>query len=64
MTISPHVRIARMAAAAVDARLDLADAIREACLGPHGYVQHRDRQPPWCETCGYAEDGTRIKEKR
>lgn len=52
--------IAHARAAFIDARLNLADAIREACPKPHAYVQHRDRQPPWCEACGYAEDGTRI----
>lgn len=52
--------IAQRRTALITARLDLADAIRAVCLGPHSYVQHRDRQPAWCESCGYAEDGTRI----
>ena len=58
--------ITRARAAFIDARLDLADAIREACPAgsSHAYVQRRDRQPAWCEACGFAEDGTRIKDLR
>lgn len=55
------IAVARLAF--IDARLNLADAIREACPAgnSHAYVQHRDRQSAWCEACGFAEDGTRIK---
>jgi hypothetical protein len=55
--------IASMAQAAIEAQHDLADAIREACPAghSHAYVQHRDRKPAWCEACGYAEDGTRVR---
>ncbi len=64
MTSSSHTRIAILAAHAAEARIDLADALRAACSGPHDYVQHRDRQGPWCDMCGYAQDGTRVKERR
>ncbi len=57
----PHQVIKAMRLAAIDARLDLADAVAAACPGRHSYVQHRDRNPAWCEACGYADDGTRIK---
>lgn len=53
-------RIAQARLAFIDARLDLADAVRDACPKPHSYVQHRDGQPAWCEACGYAEDGTQV----
>lgn len=55
------ISLARLAF--IDARLNLADTIREACPAgnSHAYGQHRDRQPAWCEACGYAEDGARIK---
>lgn len=64
MPPEPHAFIASLAAALTDARRDLADAIREACPAghSHAYVQHRDRLPAWCEACGYAEDGMRIRE--
>ena len=58
------IALARLAV--IDARLNLADAIREACPAGnlHAYVQHRDRLPAWCEACGYSEDGTRVREVR
>lgn len=62
MTDPPSaIAVARLAF--IDARLNLADAIREACPAgnSHAYVQHRNGAPAWCEACGYAEDGTRIK---
>lgn len=62
-TADPHTDIANRALAVVDARLALVDAIRESCPGPHLLVQHRDRKPAWCEACGYADDGARIKER-
>jgi hypothetical protein len=54
--------IRSLATAAVDARLDLADAIRNACPGPHSYVQHRDGRAPWCNVCRYTELGSRVTE--
>lgn len=54
---TPDDRIRELARRAVDARLDLTDAIREACPGPHSYTQHRDHQPAWCNTCGRGENG-------
>lgn len=32
-------------------------AVVNACPKPHKVVQHRDAQPPWCETCGRGADG-------
>jgi hypothetical protein len=58
MTTQDHIR--ELAGKAVDARLDLADAIRAACPGPHSFVQHRDDNPPWCKTCGRGEMGARY----
>lgn len=52
--------IRALALAAIDARLNLADAIRKACPGPHRYVQHRDGNAAWCPVCGYAERGSRV----
>lgn len=64
MTSNPHDHIASLARAVADAQQGLSNAIREACPGPHLPVQHRDRRPAWCEVCGYAENGNRIKERQ
>lgn len=53
-------RIRELAGKVVDARLALADAIRDACPKPHAFVQHRDHQPAWCNTCGRGENGVRY----
>jgi hypothetical protein len=58
--VTTEDRIAELAGKVIDARLALADAIRDACPGPHAYVQHRDHNPPWCKTCGRGEMGTRY----
>jgi hypothetical protein len=50
-------RISELARTAVDARLELHDAIRDACPKPHAYAQHRDHQPAWCKTCGRGDNG-------
>ena len=39
------------------AEIALRDLVRELCPGPHWVMQHRDRQPPWCEACGRTERG-------
>lgn len=57
-------RITELARKAVDARLDLADAIRDACPKPHSFVQHRDHQPAWCNICGRGENGVRYDRAR
>lgn len=57
---TPDELIAELRGRLIDARLDLADAIRAACPGRHTYVQHRDGLPPWCKACRYTEDGYRI----
>lgn len=56
-------RITELARIAVDARLNLADAIRDACPKPHRFVQHRDHQPAWCNTCGRGELGVRYADR-
>ena len=57
---APDAAIAGAAGVARQSRRDLAEAIRAACPQPHQYVQHRDRQPPWCPACRYTADGERI----
>lgn len=59
MTTQDH--IAELRGKAIDARLDLADAIREACPGPHVFVQHRDRRPAWCEACRRTDEGDIVQ---
>jgi hypothetical protein len=53
-------RIADQAEEVEQARLRLADTIRNACPGDHRYVQHHDHEPAWCRACGYTEAGVRI----
>jgi hypothetical protein len=51
-----HLRIALDAAES-----DLCEAVAVKCpAGPdeHAPVQHRDRQPPWCNSCGRDARGT------
>ncbi len=57
-----HESIAAARRMFVEARDNLADALLEECPGPHAVIQRRDGQPAWCEACGNAEDGTRMKE--
>lgn len=52
--------IRALALAVIDARLNLADAIRKACPGPHSYVDHHDGNTWWCYFCGYTEQGSRV----
>ncbi len=59
--MTDRIEIARKVVAVALAKL--ADVIREECPGLHVYVQRRDGQPRWCKACGYAADGTRIKER-
>lgn len=30
----------------------------------HKPVQHRDRQPPWCEMCGYTDPKPAVEAKK
>lgn len=53
-------RLTELSRASIDARLALADAIREACPGPHSFVQHRDRRPAWCNACRRTGDGGSV----
>lgn len=54
----------RAAIAQVWAAANHAEAlIAEHCPGPHDYVQHRDRKPPWCNACRYTESGEKIPPK-
>jgi hypothetical protein len=32
------------------------------CPLPHEFVQRRDGMGPWCEACGYAANGERVRE--
>lgn len=50
------------AAAVTTTRQRLANLLSAACPGPHWFVQHRDRLPPWCEACRYTAIGQRIAE--
>ncbi len=57
-----HESIAAARAMHVEAAANLADTLAEECPGPHRLVQPGGWQTARCYTCGYAEDGTRIKE--
>lgn len=57
--------------AEIDALRDAADkaettlrvAVMNACTtGPHHPVQHRDRKPPWCRSCGRTARGVKVAE--
>lgn len=56
-------RIADQAEEVEQARLRLADTIRNACPGDHRYVQHRDGMRPWCEACGYTAAGGLVRQE-
>ena len=43
--------------AADEAELALYAAVKAACPGEHHPVQHRDRKPAWCQSCGRDSDG-------
>jgi hypothetical protein len=45
-------------------RTELLVAVRGLCPGRHRPVQHRDRKPPWCDTCGRDQLGTQRREER
>ncbi len=59
--MSSDQQIQSAVAAAAAARDHLAALIERQCPGPHGYVQHRDRQQPWCPRCGYGANGERVR---
>jgi hypothetical protein len=40
----------------------LHEKLRDQCGGPHVYVKHRDRKPPWCDACGYSDVGLHRRE--
>lgn len=54
--------ITDLAEQAGDARTALADALARLCPGgdDHGFVQHRDRRPPWCPLCHYTQWGAAV----
>lgn len=56
--------IAEQARRVAAAHLDLAALILAACPGPHEYVQHRDRRPPWCNACRYTAAGFKVNPGR
>jgi hypothetical protein len=41
---------------------ELEQALSDLCPGEHKYTQHRDRRPPWCSACGYAVNGTKVRD--
>jgi len=49
--------------AALAAENELYEAVLEACPGPHVLKQHRDRMPPWCETCQRTARGVKVVKK-
>ena len=36
--------------------------IRDRCPGVHRYVQHLDGRLPWCDACGYVDNGLHRSE--
>jgi hypothetical protein len=42
---------------ALDAEARLQRLLLEACDGPHKFVQHRDREEPWCNACRHTVSG-------
>lgn len=57
-----HEEIAAQIHVIAAANLNLIMLLETSCPGPHKYVQHRDRKPPWCNACGYTGAGFRVKE--
>jgi hypothetical protein len=43
-----------------EARTRLDALLVAACPGPHLFVVHKDKNPPWCDACRYTADGVRI----
>lgn len=58
MTADHEIQIGARVVAVAAARLE--ELIAEHCPGPHAYVQHRDRRPPWCHACRYTAAGQLI----
>lgn len=56
-----HEYITELAKSIQIAQLQLSAVILGVCRGPHRIRQHRDDRPPWCDTCGYARNGERIR---
>jgi hypothetical protein len=42
----------------------LLSAVAELCPGPHRLAQHRDKLPPWCNSCGRDAMGYQRKSDR
>lgn len=53
-------RVVAARAAFRDARAALRTELESNCPGPHEPVHHLDRRPPWCDTCGYTNDGENV----
>lgn len=62
MTKNIHESIAEARELVAMAAQHLALGMLTACPLPHQFVQHRDGKQPWCDSCGYAADGERIRE--
>jgi hypothetical protein len=58
VTPDSEIQIGARVVAVAAARLE--ELIARHCPGPHGYVQHRDRKPPWCPACRYTAAGALI----
>jgi hypothetical protein len=58
VTPDSEIQIGARVVAVAAARLE--DLIASHCPGPHAYVQHRDRKPPWCNACRYTAAGALI----
>lgn len=54
----------RIADQAEQARLGLADTIRNARPGGHRYVRRADQEPARCPACRYTEAGVRVAADR
>ena len=44
----------------LDAGRALRTELESHCPGSHEPVQHLDRRPPWCNACGYTNDGENV----
>ena len=62
LTTRQSIAIAVMVVGVRQAKLE--QLILDACPGPHAYVQHRDRRPPWCKACRYTRSGHLIPERQ
>jgi len=60
VTPDQEIQIAFRVVAVAAARAE--EILAKHCPGPHAYVQHRDRRPPWCEACRRTAQGELVPE--